>query len=141
MKGITVITMGVLLFSSLSAATQKIYHYPQAEALPDDSTTIFPRDPALLTSQNVNLTGDQFLASWHNWENERERIKADMYLLGVLDATEGKLWCGYHRVKSISIHEYLNYFFDKLPKERLKKERASDLIIEAMTINRRGCRN
>ncbi len=67
MKGITVITMGVLLFSSLSAATQKIYHYPQAEALPDDSTTIFPRDPALLTGKtNVNASRRIciFLAYW-----------------------------------------------------------------------------
>ena len=140
MKTLIAVAGSLLIFSALSSAESKTYHYPQAEPLPEDSSTNLLRDPDLLTNQNVNITGEQFLASWNNKTNERERIKADMYLLGVLDATEGKLWCGYHRLKSISIHESVTLFFENLPPDRLHKERASHLIIEAMTTNSQGCK-
>ncbi len=77
-----------------------------------------------------------FFNAWTSRTNERERIKADLYLLGVLDTTEGKVWCGYNRLKTISIHEVVYSYFTAQPVARLQQERATTLILEAMTPKR-----
>lgn len=130
----------LMMFSALAVAQTKTYEYPRAESLPEDDTTIFPRDPALLTFQDVHLRGDRFFNAFTSKTNERERIKADLYLLGVLDATEKKLWCDYRTLKSSTIHEVVYSYFDSLPAERLKKERATTLIIEAMNQGKSSCK-
>jgi hypothetical protein len=56
-------------------------------------TSNFQRDPTLLTGYDLNLSADRFAKAWLSKTNERERIKANMYLLGVVDASEGTAWC------------------------------------------------
>ncbi|MGK9172952.1 hypothetical protein KXR87_06950 [Yokenella regensburgei] len=80
------------------------------------------------------MTGEKFLTAWRSGEENPERLKADLYLLGVLDATEGKIWCDYKTLKIFTVHEVVHRYFKKLPPERLK-ERASTLILEAMIQN------
>jgi len=54
-----------------------------------------------------------------------------LYLLGVLDATEGKGWCDYQTLKSGTLQEVVFSYFKKLSPERLQ-ERASRLIEKAL---------
>lgn len=55
-----------------------------------------------------------------------------MYLMGVMDATEGSLWCSYRRAKPSSLREAVYVFFKKLPQQR-QAEPAAALIKEALT--------
>jgi hypothetical protein len=52
----------------------------------------------------VNLPLKRFLASYRS-EDEAERGAAHAFLLGVLDATEGTVWCSYRQYKSTTILE------------------------------------
>lgn len=104
-----------------------------------DSSQLLIRDQKSLWPENVNLTGDKFLQAWTSKSNEQERLKADMYLLGVLDATEGKSWCNYQTLKTITLQEIIYSYFKKLPQVRLD-ERAASLIEEALTHNH-SCKN
>jgi hypothetical protein len=52
----------------------------------------------------VSLSLKRFLASYRS-EDEVERGAAHAFLLGVLDATEGTVWCGYRQYKSATILE------------------------------------
>ncbi|MGG7446619.1 Rap1a/Tai family immunity protein [Kosakonia oryzendophytica] len=135
MKIHTVIASSLLILSAMACAQTQRYEYPRSESLPEDDTSIFPRDPALLTHQDLHMSGERFFNAWTSRTNERERIKADLYLLGVLDTTEGKVWCGYNRLKTISIHEVVYSYFTAQPAARLQQERATTLILEAMTQN------
>ncbi|MEE3664276.1 Rap1a/Tai family immunity protein [Brenneria sp. g21c3] len=95
-------------------------------------------DPALIEGQisrnDVNLSGTDLLRAWTAQNDNQARQQADMYLLGVLDATEGKSWCSYNILKSITLEEIVFSYFKKLPAERLQ-ERASRLIEEALIQN------
>ncbi|MEK0166606.1 Rap1a/Tai family immunity protein [Pseudescherichia vulneris] len=102
-----------------------------SESQPADDTSNLLRDTALLSRNDVNLSGERFLNAWLSKTDERERIKANMYLLGVMDATEGKAWCSYKLALPGSLREGLFDYMNKLSSER-KKERASVLITEAL---------
>ncbi|WP_051916589.1 MULTISPECIES: Rap1a/Tai family immunity protein [unclassified Serratia (in: enterobacteria)] len=83
-----------------------------------------------LTPDNVNLKGEDFFKLYRG-TNQQEKEKAQLYLLGVLDATEGKVWCQYSQLQIITLQEFVFEYFKKLPQEQLKL-RASDLIEAAM---------
>ncbi|EKY1944887.1 hypothetical protein RA231_003341 [Cronobacter turicensis] len=125
----------LLALSAVSVASTTVYEYPRAEDLPEDSTSVFPRDPALLTAQDSRLTAERFFNAWSNRQNERERIKADMYFVGVMDATEGLLWCSERPSKPGTLGEITYEYFAKLPPERLKNAQAKTLIVEALKEN------
>ncbi|MDP9766901.1 Rap1a/Tai family immunity protein [Kosakonia cowanii] len=112
-------------------AETKTYEYPRAESLPEDDTSVFPRDPALLTGHDVKLTAERFFNAWNNKKNERERIKADMYFLGVLDATEGKTWCNYKKILPSSAHEYIYSSLSKMKSEE-REQPAAEYIANSM---------
>ncbi|WP_313622770.1 Rap1a/Tai family immunity protein [Achromobacter sp.] len=61
-------------------------------------------DSQSLIIGNNNLTAGEFFAAYMS-SNMVERRYAEMYLLGVLDATEGLAWCGYSNVKTVSLDE------------------------------------
>lgn len=112
-------------------ANAETYEYPRAAPLPQDDTANLLRDSDLLTGFDVNMSSERFVNAWFSKTNERERIKAEMYLLGVMDATEGKIWCGYQRLLPSSAHENLSSRFANLtPQER--KTRALSLIIASL---------
>ncbi|EKM0364339.1 Rap1a/Tai family immunity protein [Cronobacter turicensis] len=125
----------LLALSAVSVASTTVYEYPRAEDLPEDSTSVFPRDPALLTAQDSRLTAARFFNAWSNRQNERERIKADMYFVGVMDATEGLLWCSERPLKPGSLRSSVYDYFSKSSPERLKNAQAKTLIVEALKEN------
>lgn len=125
------IATSLLAVSVLASAQTEKYTYPQAEALPQDDTSNMLLDPALLTGYDLNLTAERFANAWLSKTNERERIKANMYLLGVVDASEGTVWCKGKPFLPNTLHEFLYPRFAKLTAEQ-KEERASKIITDGM---------
>ena len=83
-----------------------------------------------ISSDSVNLTVEAFYSLFTN-PVEAARQKAEFYLLGVLDSTEGRSWCDYHLLKTITIREHIFEYLKRLPKHR-RQERASAVIEEAL---------
>ena len=83
-----------------------------------------------ITEDRVNLSGAEFLPEFISKIPER-RTAARLYLLGVLDSTEGKAWCSYSQLKTVTINEFVFEYLKKQPTEKLKL-RASALIEEAL---------
>ncbi|MEE4481702.1 Rap1a/Tai family immunity protein [Serratia ficaria] len=83
-----------------------------------------------LTSDDVNLPGADFFRLYRS-ADKQEKEKARIYLLGVLDATEGRSWCQYSQLQTVTLQEFIFEYFNKLPAERLH-ERASHLIEETL---------
>ena len=79
-----------------------------------------------ITFDSVNLTAKRFFKSYMS-DSADERKSAELYLLGVLDATEGKSWCDYRTFKIITLHEEIFTGFKKLNSRQLD-ERASKVI-------------
>lgn len=98
------------------------------------STHAMPRagQSAALSQDSVALSARAFFAEFGS-PDEQRRHAARLYLLGVLDATEGRAWCDYKTLKTVSLHEHLYGHFRKLPPQRLD-ERASDVITEALAL-------
>ncbi|BFM05677.1 hypothetical protein GCM10025791_44650 [Halioxenophilus aromaticivorans] len=73
-----------------------------------------------------DLSGIEFWAAYMSKDVKQRRF-AEMYLVGVLDSSEGYMWCGYDQVKGGSIQELL---YRKLSKanEEFMAVRASHLI-------------
>lgn len=113
----------VSVFSSVSLAS--------AENPAQDSSNNFLADNSSLSRNDTSLTGETFFRAWLAKDNERERMKANMYLLGVFDASEGREWCGYSKALPDTLRENVYSFFRHLPEKRLQ-ERASSLIIESL---------
>ncbi|PUA28869.1 MAG: hypothetical protein B0W54_10675 [Cellvibrio sp. 79] len=86
--------------------------------------------PIAITEDRVNLTGAEFLPEFISKSPER-RIAARLYMLGVLDSTEGKVWCSYDQLKTVTINDFVFEYLKKQSAEKLKL-RASDLIQEAL---------
>jgi len=70
-----------------------------------------------ISSDSVNLTVEAFYSLLTS-PIEAERQKAEFYLLGVLDATEGRSWCDYHILKTITIREHIFEYLKRLPKHK-----------------------
>lgn len=116
---------GVFLFSILSA----IAITSVAEAGESSFTkSIAPTQAAFIT--NNDLKAGKFFAAYTHSSVDERRF-AEIYLLGVLDATEGKSWCDYKKFKTISIDEELYSRFKKIPESRMN-DRASDVITEIL---------
>ena len=131
MNKINLFAIVLLFIASLAEAQTGNYSYPDATALPQDDTSNLLRDLGSLTGYDFNLSAARFASAWLSKTNERERIKADMYLLGVVDASEGKAWCKGHPVLPNTVHEFLYSRFAHLS-EQESKQRASEIITDAM---------
>lgn len=79
-----------------------------------------------ITINSVNLTAKQFFKSYTSTHAD-ERRSAELYLLGVMDATEGKSWCDYKTFKADTLRGRVFEGFKKLESRRLN-ERASKVI-------------
>lgn len=86
-----------------------------------------------ITVYSVNLTAKHFFKSYMS-DLADERRSAHLYLLGVLDATEGKSWSDYRTFKAITLRETIFSGFKKLDQRQLN-ERASK-VIEAILSQR-----
>jgi hypothetical protein len=83
-----------------------------------------------LDSDSVNLAGRDFFNAYTSPDGS-VREKARLYLLGVQDSTEGRVWCSYKRLKTVTLQEAVYEHFKKLPAQRLE-ERAAGLIEEML---------
>ena len=61
-----------------------------------------------------------------------ERMNAELYLLGVMDTTEGKAWCDYRTFKTVTLRERIFEEFKKLKNNQFDK-RASSVIDEILS--------
>jgi hypothetical protein len=102
--------LAIFLFGLNAANAQKISALPNA--------------PAVITADNVNLTAEFFFKEF-NSEDKQANARAGLYLLGVADTTEGKTWCGYKGIKTVTMNEYVFLHFKKLPQEKMPSPRAS----------------
>lgn len=93
-------------------------------------SSTLPADQSLLTDKitvdSVNLSARQFFKSYMSTD-ANERKSAELYLLGVMDTTEGKDWCNYRTFKTITLRERIFEEFKKLDHGHLD-ERASSVI-------------
>ncbi|MBL1259900.1 MAG: hypothetical protein COB33_010585 [Thiotrichaceae bacterium] len=65
-------------------------------------------------------------------KNTGQRHLAEMFLIGVLDSTEGESWCGYKVALPGSIQELIYIGFKKESEQSLNR-RASEIIISIMS--------
>lgn len=89
-----------------------------------------------LIIENTNLTAATYLEAMAEGSFE-ERKYSEMYLLGVLDSSEGEDWCDYKSYKSITIDEILFVEMKKLSESQLN-ERAS-LVIKGILKTKFPC--
>ncbi|MFA9950678.1 Rap1a/Tai family immunity protein [Dentiradicibacter hellwigii] len=87
-------------------------------------------DSQSLIIENNNLTAAEFFAAFMS-KNIVERRYAEMYLLGVLDATEGTVWCDYYHIKTISLNETIYEGLKKADPVFLQK-RAALVIMDIL---------
>jgi hypothetical protein len=86
-----------------------------------------------LGSDSVNLSGRDFLRSYSS-RDKPESERARLYMLGVTDSSEDRVWCDYKHFETATLQEFVYEYFKKLPERRLD-ERASRLIQEALKTN------
>lgn len=91
-----------------------------------------------LTVNSVNLTAKDFFAAYIS-ESADDRKNAELYLLGVMDATEGKSWCDYKTYKTITLRERIFISFKNLESNQLSERAAK--VIENILSQRYPCRN
>lgn len=102
---------GIVLVSLLSSAQSAIENYG-------------------ITPDSVNLSARSFFESFMS-KDDVDRQNARIYLLGVMDTTEGKSWCRYQDFKSITLRETIFSEFKKLNETQLN-ERASTVIEDVL---------
>ena len=88
-----------------------------------------------LDSDSVNLTGRDFFSAYTS-QDASVRERAKLFLLGVQDSTEGRMWCGYKVLKTVTLQEAVYEHFRQLSPQRLN-ERAANLIQEALAMRYR----
>jgi hypothetical protein len=108
---------------------------PAATPSATTSTSTPPTAPiapsaSRLTVDSVDLSAELFFAAYTS-KDDSERQRAHLYLLGVQDATEGRLWCDYKTLKTITLREFVFEYFKKQPAARMQ-ERASRVIEDAL---------
>lgn len=89
-----------------------------------------PVAPRPLTPESVGLSVESFYRAFSS-PDDATREKAYLYLLGVQDLTEGRVWCEYRRFKTVTLREVVGEYIQALPKSRLN-ERAAVVIEEAL---------
>ena len=85
-----------------------------------------------LLTNNIDFTVSSFLVAYFGKDLFYRRL-AEMYLIGVLDATEGRIWCSYNDLLSHSIEELIYSGFKEDKRQFPKDGRASDAILSIMS--------
>jgi len=91
-----------------------------------------------ITTNSVNLKAGDFFKSYISTKS-KERERAELYLLGVMDSTEGRMWCDYKTFKTITLRERIFEEFKKIEQHNRFDERAS-VVIEEILNKRYPCR-
>jgi hypothetical protein len=80
---------------------------------------------------NIGMSTSDFIKYYKNTD-PRIRERSKIYLLGVMDASEGTLWCGYNKYKTITVYEKLFFKLSSLAPPDLN-QRASSQIIKILS--------
>jgi hypothetical protein len=91
---------------------------------------MFPEGQNIFFNNN-NLTVKNF---WSTYTSESAEVRryAEMYMLGVVDAAEGKSWCSYRNFKTITISEAILSGLEPLVEVK-KNERAAYVITDILS--------
>lgn len=89
-----------------------------------------------ITKDSVDLTARDFFVAYAS-NNESARAAANLYLLGVMDATEGRSWCDYRTYKTVTLRERIFVSLKKMDPGALSN-RAST-VIEGILSERFPC--
>ena len=81
-----------------------------------------------LLIQNTDMRFLDFITAYKG-EDLIQRRLAEMYLIGVLDATEGKVWCAYRELKPGSLKDIIYSGFEEHKDKISNYERASKVIL------------
>ncbi|MCP4321998.1 MAG: hypothetical protein GY787_09140 [Alteromonadales bacterium] len=114
---IVLILIMITLNSSLAFASSKSIHIPKS-------------DRQSLSVTNQSLSVERLFNSYRSM-NVSERRLAEMYFIGVVDASEGKEWCGFQIVKATSIREIIYSALESAMKTQ-PTARASQAIISRL---------
>ncbi len=90
-----------------------------------------------ITTNSVNLSAQGFFNSYIS-KSPKDRERAELYLLGVMDSAEGELWCDYKTFKTTTLRERIFEGFKNIEKNKLSN-RASTVIKEILN-QRYPCR-
>lgn len=80
--------------------------------------------------ENTNLSAQEFFAAYMSKSVETRRY-AELYLLGVLDASEGAAWCDYRQYRTITLGEEIYTGFKELDSSK-QGARAAHVILEIL---------
>lgn len=81
--------------------------------------------------ENTNLSAEDFFTAYMSQAVE-ERRYSELYLLGVLDATEGTAWCDYRKFKTTTLGEEIFAGLKGLEPSR-RKVRAARVIVDILS--------
>ena len=90
-----------------------------------------------ITTNSVNLSAQGFFNSYIS-KSPKDRERAELYLLGVMDSAEGESWCDYKTFKTTTLRERIFEGFKNIKKNKLGN-RASTVIKEILN-QRYPCR-
>lgn len=107
-----------------------VKNFPCQGTEPSVKTASRPSPVLSLTPDALNLSGNDFFAFWVS-DNQVDKLRAGIYLLGVEDATERKVWCGYDLFKTLTLNELVYVFLKNKTHEELNS-RAAELIINKL---------
>lgn len=79
-----------------------------------------------LIASNLSMTTESFFKAYMSSDIEQRRL-AEMYVIGVIDSTEGESWCGFKIASPDAIQEQV-YVALKRTLEKSPKKRASTAI-------------
>jgi len=109
---------GLLLFSNAGAET----------AVRNFTKPLPPTQRIFIDS--TNLSAAEFFSAYMS-KSAEERRYAELYLLGVLDSTEGVSWCNYRTYKTTTLGEEIYLGFKDLAKSK-QDLRAAHVITEIL---------
>lgn len=128
---------GRIFFSGLIALCIFVASFSSSAADSATKTASVSPESEKITVDSVDLRAQQFFKSYMSG-SEQERKTAEIYLLGVMDATEGTVWCDYRTFKTDTLRERVFIEFKKL-NERQTAARASKVIVDILA-KRYPCR-
>lgn len=95
-----------------------------------NSLVVPVNDTQRMISQNLDMNTKSFMAVYMSSNVEQRRL-AEMYLIGVVDSTEGRIWCGYGIASPSAIQEQA-YIGLKKTLNTSPGERASKAIVSRL---------
>ena len=98
----------------------------------DTSIQLKSKNQERLLIDNLNISVSQFKAAYFG-KNRTQRNLAEMYLIGVLDSSEGKVWCDYNNLLPHSVAELIYSGFKEYNWHFPSDERASVAILSVMS--------